>query len=411
MDESLVCSSHHSDPLPLFLSGYQKLYALIKVSNETPTNTRHHLQESDEPPECMACEEAKYKSAQDDSGGCIECPSSHMTSPEGSVSPDQCECIYGFSWELDTGGDDGNASDTNTTSSNSTSLQRMQQSDNSTERDVWQCVRIPGAVTLAEAAQAAAMVSSVVSAVVATNVAVAVGTAVGGAVSGAVGGAVGGGAGGGVISGAATAAAAEIAAGAGAGAGWAGAGGAAEIAAGAGSMALISQVQYLNVAGKVGGSNASKSLATFSGGFGWANMEVPMADQVYPWRSQKPANGSSTKKQRRSSETLMSYKSLKECAVNASYCEEQVCSFDAIAPSVEKLTSSATLMFFTFLGRSLFLMIMLYGLKKDPDSLNAFRFPSWEGPVLSTTPNSRSIQTPYLSLLLVGSETWGVLSI
>ena len=107
----------------------------------------------------------------------------------------------------------------------------------------------------------------------------------------------------------------------------------------------------------------------------------------------------------------MSYKSLKECAVNASYCEEQVCSFDAIAPSVEKLISSATLMFFTFLGRSFFLMIMLYGLKKDPDSLNAFRFPSWEGPVLSTTPNSRSIQTPYLSLLLVGSETWGVLSI
>ena len=48
-------------------------------------------------------------------------------------------------------------------------------------------------------------------------------------------------------------AAAQIAAGAGAG-GWAGADGAAEIAAGAGSMALISQVQYLNVAGKVGGS-------------------------------------------------------------------------------------------------------------------------------------------------------------
>jgi len=173
--------------------------------------------------------------------------------------------------------------------------------------------------------------------------------------------------------------------GGGAAGGGAGAGGA---AAGAGSVALISQVQYLNVAGKIGGSNASKSLATFSGGFGWANMEVPMADQVYPWRSQQPANGSSTKKQRRSSGTMMSYKSLKECAVNASYCEEQVCSFDAIAPSVEKLISSATLMFFTFLGRSFFLMIMLYVLQRDPESLNAFRFPSWEGPVCSTTPTS-----------------------
>ena len=371
VDESLVCSSHHPDPLPLVLSGYQKLYVLIKVSTETPTNTRHDLQESDEPPECMACEEAKFKSAADDSGGCIECPSSHMTSPEASIAPDQCECIYGFQWGLDTGGDDGNASETNTTSSNSSSLQRMQQSDNSTESGVWQCVRIPGAVTLAEAAQAAAMVGSVVAAVVATNVAVAVGTAIGGAVGGAVGGAGGGAAGG--------------AAGGGAGAGGA--------AAGAGSVALISQVQYLNVAGKIGGSNASKSLSTFSGGFGWANMEFPIADQVDPRRLQEPANGSSsTKKQRRSSGILMSHKSRKECAVNASYCEEEVCSFDVIAPSVKKLTSSVTIMFFTFLGRSFLLMIMLYVLKKDPGSLNAFRFPSWEGPVRSTSLTSSVIQ-------------------
>ena len=73
--------------------------------------------------------------------------------------------------------------------------------------------------------------------------------AVGAAVAGAVGGAIGGGVGGGAS---------------------AGGGG------GGGCLPLITQVQFLNVLGRVGGTNGSEGMASFTEGFGWANYEISL---------------------------------------------------------------------------------------------------------------------------------------
>lgn len=52
------------------------------------------------------------------------------------------------------------------------------------------------------------------------------------------------------------------------------AGGSASGSSGGGATVLISQVQFLNTYGKIGGSNGSKGLRTFTDGFGWLHVFV-----------------------------------------------------------------------------------------------------------------------------------------
>jgi hypothetical protein len=86
-------------------------------------------------------------------------------------------------------------------------------------------------------------ISGVLGVVIVTNVAVAVGTAVAGGVAGGVGGGVGGSSSGGGGGGGTT-------------------------------MALIQNVQFLNLLGRVGGSEGSESVAGIANGLGWANYDL-----------------------------------------------------------------------------------------------------------------------------------------
>lgn len=121
------------------------------------------------------------------------------------------------------------------------------------------CVRKAQFVSTQEAQAAAVTVSNLVVSVTVANVAVAVATSVAGAVGGVVGGGMGG-AGAGLATaeaGAAGGAAAESSS-------------TVQVST-SGTMNLISQVQYLNVLGRVGGpgANTSESLQAFADGFGW----------------------------------------------------------------------------------------------------------------------------------------------
>jgi hypothetical protein len=86
-------------------------------------------------------------------------------------------------------------------------------------------------------------ISGVLGVVIGTNVAVAVDTTVAGGVAGGVRGGVGGSSSGGGGGGGTT-------------------------------MALIQNVQFLNLLGRVGGSEGSESVADITNGLGWANYDL-----------------------------------------------------------------------------------------------------------------------------------------
>jgi len=105
-------------------------------------------------------------------------------------------------------------------------------------------------------------ISTTLGIVIATNVAVAVGTAVGSAVVGGVAGGVGGGVGGGA-----------------AGGGGGGSSG--------GTMALITQVQFLNLLGRAGGSDGSETVAGITDGLSWANYDIGLFSPLSDARSSR----------------------------------------------------------------------------------------------------------------------------
>ncbi len=177
---------------------------------------------------CQPCLKGFHKSAADNSP-CIPCPAAASTSSEGATHAVFCECIEDFR------------------RANQTELPE------GSEPDVVLCVRKGQFVSVQDAKKAAQTVSAAVGAVVATNVAVVIASTVASTVASSVAASSGG---------AAAAAAGEGVAGSAAG------------SSSGGTIALITQVQFLNQVGRIGGSQGSESMAGFSEGLGWANLEL-----------------------------------------------------------------------------------------------------------------------------------------
>jgi hypothetical protein len=214
-----------------------------------------------------------------------------------------------------------------------------------------QCVRASN-LDPATAQAASAVVGSLVATVVATNVAMAVGTAVAGSVGGAVGGATGGASGGG--------------------------------GAGGGCAALITQVQFLNVMGRIGGSNGSAGMASFTEGLGWANFEFGLIGSS--------DNGNSSRRawrQRRAKSRTTDLSVKAECEQQAvegaeltAECKSLLdtsCTLGRILPSLEQCVTCFAILSAVAISRALIALAIDKGLHKEvPVSL---MFPCWEGPV------------------------------
>ena len=175
---------------------------------------------------CSPCQTKTFKSLLDNSP-CQDCPTHSSTNNTGAVAESQCACDYGYR------------------RANESELQTGAQ------KHGFQCVVSAQFISAQAAAEIAGSASTAVGIVVAANVAVAVGTSVGVSVSSAVA-ASSGGAVGGVLGGAG-------------GSGGAAGGSSVGTSSGSSTLTLITQVQFLNQVGRIGGSSGSESLASFSG--------------------------------------------------------------------------------------------------------------------------------------------------
>ena len=209
---------------------------------------------------------------------------------------------------------------------------------NRTERvSVEQAKGTARVLTTAVATTIAAVTTSVVVSSVASSIA---GTTGGAAVS-AAGGAAGG-------------------AGAGAGAG-VGAGETAVGAVGAGLgplFALVDQVQFMAVVGRVGGNNASESNSAFSSGMEWINLSPPA-----PLFSAIPSDNASAS-ERRASE------------VKAKTSDG--CNYNVMLLFAEKILICIALLVFIFLLRSLCCWIYMLHYPQEPKPPD-MSWPNWEG--------------------------------
>lgn len=170
--------------------------------------------------ECFPCTVGTYKQALDNSA-CVKCASRHAsTNMTGAIDVSSCGCVDGYSL--------ANISDTST-------------------NYTLTCVGGQQYVSVENAIEASRAISAAVGTVVAANVAVGVATAVASSVSSAV-----------------AASSGATVGGATAGSGGAASGSSAGSSSG-GTLTLITQVQFLNQAGRVGGTQASPSISEFSG--------------------------------------------------------------------------------------------------------------------------------------------------
>ena len=160
-------------------------------------------------------------------------------------------------------------------------------------------------------------------------------------------------------------------------------------------MALIGQVQFLNVIGRVGGSNGSASMASFSGGFGWANLELPpsVSAGVFPWRSDNASNNGSqahssvgSRRAAKKSKTSdgegcdsvgENCGGEEEAAAAEEGVEGSQCDFAVIMPSVEKLCTCVVLLVSVFVFRSCVGLVFTQCLHSE-EVPTSFRFPAWE---------------------------------
>ena len=145
-------------------------------------------------------------------------------------------------------------------------------------------------------------------------------------------------------------------------------------------MALVGHVQMLNMVGRVGGENGSDSMAAFSDGFGWANLDM----QFSIFGTETSARRSFRRRARRTSRRAP--KKSRDTDTNVTLdsnetsvdLEERDCSWDSVAPSVEKIVLCVMILSAVFCVRSLLVLVVQKCFKKEaPTSL---LFPLWEGP-------------------------------
>ena len=303
------------------LEGFLRaVHPSFKVSSMTVTCGQGYSFNSSLDNACVPCKAGFFQPAANNSE-CQACMSG-MTSRVAATSVEECSCEAGL--VLSSG----------------------------------RCISAGQVVSPEAAAEAAAVVSAVVGATVAASVAA--GVAAG--VAGAAGGAAGGGA---------------------AGGGAAGGG-----AGGGPAMALIGHVQMVNVVGRVGGSNGSTTMAAFGDGLGWANLDLPFsmvgADasrRHASWRRRRVSSSSSL----RTASTSKSGEKSDEQAVDgaaedtgSALPESEECSFQAVAPPLDKLLVCLVLLISIFCLRSLLVLIIERCMKKSAPT--ALLFPLWEGP-------------------------------
>lgn len=206
------------------------------------------------------------------------------------------------------------------------------------------------------------VVSPEAAAAAAAAVSVAVGAAVAAGIAGGVAGGVAGGAGGGGTGGA--------------GGAEGGGGG------GGGAMALIGHVQMLNMVGRVGGENGSDSMAAFSDGFGWANLDMQFSIFGRDTSARRSSNRRTRRESRRASKKSQNENTniTFDLDANSTNIDEGNCSWESVAPPVEKIVLCVMILLAVFCTRSLLVVVVEKCFKKEAQT--ALLFPLWEGPLL-----------------------------
>jgi len=140
-------------------------------------------------------------------------------------------------------------------------------------------------------------------------------------------------------------------------------------------------VQFLNLVGRIGGSNGSDTMAAFSSGFGWANLELPASLAV--WRPQPISTDNETLNETKSAGRRAKIKKSTEgCEVKDDCADAEddlvlteSCSLLNLLPSAEKLGTCISLLCSVFAIRSTLCLVFKHCLHKDAPS--SFMFPSW----------------------------------
>lgn len=172
-----------------------------------------------------------------------------------------------------------------------------------------------------------------------------------------------------------------------------GTGGAGTASSSAGSSTvLISQVQVLNLMGRIGGSNSSEGMKTFTEGFGWANFDVGLRLRDAGEEKRRAKKTGSFDSDDLDLDDEEGGVGKVQCAnstneTGSSRCDEsgEDCSWSVIAPSMEKIVTCFVVLCASSLFRLVLGMLCTRPWKppedrKDwPDSL---LFPSWEAPVI-----------------------------
>ena len=299
---------------------------------------------------CVQCQVGTFKQSTDNSA-CVPCGGYMTTTSVGSKSIEDCVCITGYRLQAvnDTAFAEHKANQASTINTS-----RREKNDSGTPVDS-QCVLISN-LDPQTARSVSQAVGGFVAAVVGTNVAVTVGAAVASSIGTAVGGGIG-------SAGAATTGSSNGLSASGGGA--------------ASCLPLISQVQFLNVMGRVGGSNGSASMFAFTSGLGWANYEGLLASG----KASGLAARRKAKARPQDEERKLDCKRLVNAAGPESMsdeCEElldQSCDLSRILPSLEQFASCAACVAAVAAIRSGVALVIKLLHKDVPPSL---MFPCWE---------------------------------
>ena len=293
---------------------------------------------------CLPCSRGFYKSALDNSS-CLPCPSQSKTPRTGARNASMCECEEGWVNALANASEAGLAS-----------------TDGGPE-----CVSIRQFVSVEQAKLAAQTISTALGAIVGTNVAIAVTTAVVSSVSSAAAAGSGG---------------AVTVGGSAGGAGSSG-----------GTVTLLTQVQFLNQAGRIGGSNASRAMSAFSSGFGWANFKglVNLGRSGQQGRrggKEGPGKADDLNGDGKLSDReLGEWKKKNEVSTTIEAIDgggnmsqaSATCSFDDVAPPLETVMACVSALACIFIARNALVLTLSFCFQRDqPPTL---LFPAWEAPV------------------------------
>ena len=152
------------------------------------------------------------------------------------------------------------------------------------------------------------------------------------------------------------------------------------------------QVQFLNQIGRIGGSEASESMSSYSDGFKWANYDLGLS---LPGRS--ASNATTRRKHQRNRRTAHKAGASQIGQGQAStggsgevYMnqydqdggDEASCDFSQLLPPTEILITCLVVMSSVFIARQLLVLAFKHCLHKDQPS--SLLFGAWEGPVALT---------------------------